>query len=87
MVDGTPYSRTRWRQEDISPNAEPQQVDLTITQPVASEIYYSACGMIDRYNQCCQDDLNIEKKLVTREWAKRLNLSVFAMCVVDLWLE
>ena len=61
-------------------------VELTIPQPITAELYYSACGQIDRKNRRRQESLNIEKKLGTKDWSKRFNLSVFAMNVVDVWL-
>ena len=42
--------------------------------------------MIDRHNHCWQDTLGLERKLGTLEWDKRVNLSVFSMCIVDAWL-
>ena len=42
--------------------------------------------MIDRHNRCRQDTLGLERKLGTLEWDKRVNLSVFSMCIVDAWL-
>ncbi|KAI2511132.1 Transposase IS4 [Fragilaria crotonensis] len=47
---GTPYQRSRWRQVDQTPNAAPEQVVFTITQPNC-EIYYSTCGSIDMHNR------------------------------------
>ena len=42
--------------------------------------------MIDRHNRSRQDNLDIEKKIETKDWSKRCNLSIFAICVVDTWL-
>jgi hypothetical protein len=56
---GTLMQRRRYRhinQED--PNADAELVHLTIAQPQACEVYYNACGMIDRHNRCRQDDLD-----------------------------
>ena len=49
-------------------------------------MYYTTCGAIDRYNRLCQDDLCIEKKIETKDWSWRVNLSIFSMIVVDTWL-
>ena len=49
-------------------------------------LYYSACGKINRHNRCRQESLDIKKKLGTKDWSKRFNLSVFAMNVVNVWL-
>jgi hypothetical protein len=84
---GTPYPRCCWRQEvNQEPNATPQQVMFTIPQPKIAEMYYTTCGAIDRYNRLCQDDLCIEKKIETKDWSWRVNLSIFSMIVVDTWL-
>ena len=60
---------------------------MTIQQPITEEIYYSACGKIDRHNRCRQKSLDIEKKSGTKDWSKRFNLSVFVINMVDVWLE
>jgi len=87
LAPGADYVRTRWRQVDDTPNADPERVEMNIPQPKASELYYSACGQIDRHNRCRQDDLNmIEKKLGTLRWDMRVNLSLLSMCIVDAWL-
>ncbi len=86
LAEGTPYSRCRWRQVNQQPNAPPEKVTLSIQQPQIAETYYSTCATIDRRNRYRQDDLRIEKKIETRDWSVRINLSIFAMIVVDTWL-
>lgn len=83
---GRPYVRKRWRQVVPDKETAPENVELIVPQPKACEIYYDCCGIIDRHNRCRQDDLQIEKKLGTDSWSTRVNLSIFAMCVVDCWL-
>ena len=61
---GRPYTHTRWRQEDPAPNADPNMVDLTIPHPITTELYYIACGNIDRQNRCHQESLDTEKSWV-----------------------
>ena len=87
MEKGRQYTRTRWSKEDPAPNADPNMVDLTIPQPITAEIYYITCDQTDRQNMCCQESLDMEKKLGTKDQLKRFNLSIFAMNVVDVWLE
>lgn len=84
--DGRPYNRTRWRQVDTTVNAEAEQVELVVRQPKICEIYYDVCGMIDQHNRHRQDTLMIERKLVTDDWSKRVNLSILSMIMVDTWL-
>ena len=83
---GAPYERCRWRQVDATPNAPPEQVMFTIAQPKIAEIYYTTCGAIDKHNRLRQDDLRMEKKIETKDWSMRVNLSIFSMIVVDTWL-
>ena len=64
MEKGRTYTRTRWRQEEPAPNADPNMVELTIPQSITVEIYYSACGQIDRHNRCRQEILDIKKSWV-----------------------
>ncbi len=59
---------------------------MTIKQPQIAEIYYTTCDAIDRHNRYCQDNLWIEKKVITKDWSVCINLSIFAMIVVDTWL-
>ena len=81
------YTRTQLMQEDPDLNADTNIVELTIPHPIKAELYYSACGKIDRHNRCRQESLDIEKKLGTKDWSKQFNLSVFAINVVDVCLE
>jgi hypothetical protein len=86
LEDGTPYVRCRWRQVDQTPNAAPEQVMFSIMQPKIAELYYSTCAAIDKHNRLRQDDLRIEKKIETKDWSTRVNLSIFSMIIVDTWL-
>ena len=47
---------------------------------------YWTCGVIDQHNRHCQDNLKTEKKLETKKWDMRVNLTIFLMIVVDTWL-
>jgi Transposase IS4 len=85
LTAGDPYCRSRWRQVNKSPNAEPEKVTLQIPIPRAAELYYSCCGKIDQHNRDRQDTLGIERKLKTHDWSLRVNLTIFGMIVVDTW--
>ena len=41
--------------------------------------------MIDGHNQCCQDDLMLERKPGAMDWSMRANTSLLGMCIVDVW--
>ena len=77
---GMPHTRWRWRQ------ADPTNVQLLIPQPKVTELYYSACGIIDRHNRARQDTLRLEAKLETHDWSWRVNMTIFGIIVVDTWL-
>lgn len=72
LAPGAPYSRNRWRQlEDVASNMLPELVELVVPQPIACELYYDTCAQADKYNRCRQDDLDLEKKIGTHDWAKK----------------
>ena len=86
LDEGRHYSRTRWRQVDRSPDADPECVELHIPQPLACEIYYDTCARIDQHNRYRQDFLQLERKLEINDWSMRVNLSILGMIVVDTYL-
>ena len=83
---GIPYSHNRWRQVSLELDTLPENVELTIPQPKATEVYYWTCGVIDQHNRHRQDNLKTKKKLETKKWDMRVNLTIFLMIVVDTWL-
>ena len=80
-----PYIHKRWRQIDNTPNASPQKIEMEIQQPKTAKIYYTTCAAINRHNRIWQDDLCFKKGLETHNWSRRVNLLLFAICVVDAW--
>ena len=86
LDSGILYSRNRWRQVSLELDALPENMELTIPQPKATEVYYRTCGVIDQHNRHCQDNLKTKKKLETKKWDMRVNLTIFSMIVVDTWL-
>ena len=67
-------------------DALPENVELTIPQPKATEVYYRTCGVMDQHNRHRQDNLKTKKKLETKKRDMRVNLAIFLMIVVDTWL-
>ena len=86
LDSGILYSHNRWRQVSLELDALPENVELTIPQPKVMEVYYQTSGVIDQHNQHHQDNLKTEKKLETKKWDMRVNLTIFSMIVVDTWL-
>lgn len=66
------YYRIRCRQtEEVS-----KRVKLTVPQPNVCELYYFACAQVYRHNRCRQDDLNLENKVLPKDWSFRVNFSL-----------
>jgi Transposase IS4 len=86
LAPGPPCVRKRWRQIDLTPNADPEFVDVVVPQPSACNVYYNACGRIDQHNRLRQSLLMLETKLKTTLWWRRVNMSLFGMCVVDAYM-
>ena len=86
LDSGIPYSRNRWCQVSLELDALPENMELTIPQPKATEVYYRTCGVIDQHNRHHQDNLKTKKKLETKKWDMRVNLTIFSRIVVDTWL-
>ena len=63
--------------------SDPENVELTITQPKATQIYYDVCGKIDQHKRHHQETIKLELKLQTHDWSKRVNLSIIATTMVD----
>ena len=85
LDSGIPYSCNRWHQVFLELDALHENVELTIPQPKAMEVYYQTCSVIDQHNQHRQDNLKTKKKLETKKWDMRVNLTIFSMIVVDTW--
>ena len=93
MKKGKEYTRDRWRQPgqdleflDTPNNQDAVRQQLTVPQPEVCEIYYDTCAAIDQHNRHRQDTLQIERKMQTKDWHKRVTTSLFGMYVVDAWL-
>ena len=50
LDSGIPYSQNRWHQVSLELEAWPENVELTIPQPKATEVYYRTCGVLDQHN-------------------------------------
>ena len=86
LEEGAVIARQRWTQVDRSENAEAELIDRHIPQPKAAETYYKGASKIDQHIRHRQDSLNIEKKLQTNDWSKRVNQTIVSMCIVDAYL-
>ena len=80
------YTRKRWWQVNEEINVEPDNIELTIPQPKAAQIYYDVCSNIDQHNCHLQATLKLQLKLQTHDWSKIVNLLILAINMVDAWL-
>jgi len=86
LSPGIPYTRTRWRQvEDLDTQLDADRIEFTIPQPKCAEEFYGSAAQIDRHNRSRQANLKIETKYVTKDWDKRVNLSIVSIIIVDSW--
>ena len=86
LANGAPCVRIRWRQTSQVLNADPDLMEVVVSQPLAASTYYKSCGKIDQHNSYRQSALMLETKLKTVMWNRRVNMSLFGMCVVDSYL-
>jgi Transposase IS4 len=82
---GKIINRQQWRQQDQTPNAEPELELINIWQTEAGQVHYEGCGKINQHNRHRQESLNLEKKVQTIERSSRGNHSIFRMMVVDAY--
>jgi hypothetical protein len=86
VAGGDPIRCTRLQQlQLIETDKPPERVEI-MNCPQSALLYYTACGKIDQHNRCRQSGLDLEKKIQTKSWHKRVNLSIFGMIVVDSYL-
>jgi hypothetical protein len=84
---GNPIYHTWLRQlQPIKTDKLPEWVEIKMNCPQVAALYYTACGKIYQQNQCQQSGLDLEKKIQTKSWHKRVNMLIFGMIVVDLYL-
>jgi hypothetical protein len=71
IVGGNPVCRTWLQQLQLIETDEPPKwVDIMMNCPQAAALYY----------RCRKCGLDLEKKIQTKLWDKRVNLSIFGMC-------
>ena len=79
-----PLYHGRWSQVvKQTDNMDPELVDTVLTIPVLIKTYYIVSGATNRHNKQCQDYLEIERKLRTKDWWKQVNTSIFGIILVD----
>jgi hypothetical protein len=67
LQEGRPQVQEQWRQfvPDLSTPLE--RLEIVITQPVATEIYYDCCGAIGQHNRDRQATLGLKRKFKTHD--------------------
>ena len=79
---GKSFERTRRHQEE----GGPRKVRVVVPLPHVVEKYYGAAAAISQHNRYRQDGLGLEGKVQVKDWSKRVNISLLAICIVDAWL-
>lgn len=85
LGEGEEIARRRYRQIDDAPDAAPEQVLITVKQPLAIQAYYDGAGIIDGMNRLRAAELRLDRNFGTKEWHKRFNLGVFGIHVCDTY--
>jgi len=87
LRQAAPILRSRMRQiAPVETDEAPEMQHIAINLPTCGKLYYDNCGRIDQHNRKRQDDLKLERKIGTNDWAKRVNFTIEAMVVVDAYL-
>jgi hypothetical protein len=82
-----PIYRIRLRQvQPVESGASPESVAIALNVPRAAQVYYSANGAIDQHNRTRQDTLQLERKIQTKVWHKRVNTTILGIILVDSFL-
>jgi hypothetical protein len=85
LAMGDQVVRDRLHQLVKDKETPPERTEVNLTQPRATQLYYECAAKIDQHNRDCHATLGIERKLVTHNWAKRVNISILFICLVDAW--
>jgi hypothetical protein len=85
VAPGKAISCFQWQQVNKGINANLERMHICIPQPQLVETYSNLCAMIDRHNRQQQDNLDIQKKVMTVQWERRVNMGHFGMMVVDAY--
>ena len=73
----------RWHQvEENIDHLEPELVETVLKIPVTIEVYYVTSGAINSRNKQRQDNYDIERNIITNNWWKRVNTSIFGIVLV-----
>jgi hypothetical protein len=84
LVNSKTISRLHWQQDrDVTTNMDPER--LRNPQPVAADMYYSCCTKVDHHNRDRSDTLQLKRKYKMKDWATRVNMTIWAMIIADCW--
>ena len=85
LGEGEEIVRTRFRQIDDDPEADPDKVLIEVKQPLAVDRYYNGAGIIDHRNKLRQGELRVDKNIRTVDWSVRANLAIWGIDVCDAY--
>ena len=90
LEEGEEIFRERYRQISEDPEADPEKIAIQVRQPLAIETYYDGAGGIDQHNKLRAAELRVDRTLATKNWARRINLGLWGICVCDtfyFWMQ
>jgi hypothetical protein len=66
-----------------SSNALPNKIIIKVDTPKMIEQYYNGVGIVDFQNRVRVNEVHLECNLLTKDWARRFNLSIFGMICIN----
>jgi hypothetical protein len=70
-----------------SSNALPNKIIIKVDTPKMIEQYYKGIGTINFHNRVHVKEMRLERNILTKDWARRFNLSTFGMICVKLFIS
>ncbi len=64
-------------------NALPNKIINKVDMPKMIKQYYKGIGTINFDNRVCIIKVHLERNILTKDWARRFNLSIFSMICID----
>ena len=81
--EGEKISCKRACQLNKSSNAPPNKIIIKVETPKMIEQYHKGVGTIDFHNRVCVDEVPLERNILTKDSARRFNLSICGMICVN----
>ena len=80
--EGGQINRKCTHQLNKSSDALSNKIIIEGKMPKMIKQYYKGVGNIDFHNRVCVDKVHLERNILTKDWARRFNLSIFGMVCI-----